>query len=168
MSLVLNIVTDYVSGYYITNTPYKVSIIPKLSRPKLFPQIGIFLECFSRRYTLHYLHYICRRVFRRCFGEYVHMIFHHLHCVYMKTIFFCNALKHILQIFRYLSAKYLFTVLWYPYQMVFKIIDSVFGSSYSHAVFYISYYFVYQDSSRLAASRFHPASKLAGIQRKFL
>ena len=168
MSLVLNIVANDVDGYFVSDTPDEVSVIPKLSCPKLFPKLGIFLECLSRRDTLHYLDYFCRRVFWRCFGKYVHVVFHYFHRIYMKAILFGNMLKHFFQVFCYFPVEYLFPVLGYPDQMIFKAIDGVFGSSYSHAVFYNSYYFAYQGLTRLTASRFHPASKLAGIQQKFL
>ena len=168
MSLILNIVANDVSGYFVTHTPGEVSVIPKLSCPKLFPELGKFLEYLSRRDALHYLDYFCRRIFWRCFGKYVHMVFHYFHRVYVKAVLFGNMLKHFFKVFRYLPVEYLFPVLGYPDQVVFKIVDGVFGSSYSHAVFYNSYYFAYQDFTRLTASRFHPASKLAGIQRRIL
>ena len=168
MSLVLNIAADEVSSYFVSHTSDEISIAPKLSSPKLFPKIREFLECLSSRNTFHYLNYIGWGVFGRRFGEYVHVIFHYLHCIYIKAILFCNTLKYFFKVSGYFLVEYLFTVFGYPDQVVFKIIDGVFDPSYSHAVFYNRWNLHYQDLTRLSASHFHPVSKLAGIQWIFL
>jgi|WetSurMetagenome_2_1015567.scaffolds.fasta_scaffold139432_2 hypothetical protein len=168
MILELNIMAYDISGYFITHTPDEVSIIPEFSCPKLFLEPGIFFEYLSRRNALHYLDNLRWSVFRRSFGKYVHMIFHYFHGIYLKTILLRNMLEHFFKILRYFLRKYLFTIFRNPYQMILKIIYSVFRSSDSHAVFYNSYYFLYQGLTRLTASRFHPAGKLAGIHRRFI
>jgi hypothetical protein len=144
MSLVLNIMANDISGYFISYTPDEVSIIPKLSCPKLFPELGIFLEYLSRRNALHYLDDLGRSVFRRRFGKYMHMIFYYFHGIYLKTILFSNMLEYFFKTLRDFFRKYPFTVFGYPDQMIFQIIYGVFRSSNSHTVFYNSYYFLYQ------------------------
>ena len=139
MSLILNIPANDVSSDFIANTPDKIPVIPKLSRPKLFPELGKLLECLSRRDTLHYLHHLSRRVFRRGFGKYMHVVFHYFHSIYVKAVLFSYMQEDPFKIFRYLSAEYLLPIFGYPHQMVFKVIDGMFGSSYSHVVFYNSY-----------------------------
>jgi hypothetical protein len=110
MSLGLNIVANDFSSYFISYTPDKVSIIPRLSSSKLFLQLGIFFEYLSRRYTLHYLHYLGWSLFRWHFGKYVHMVFHYFHGVYLKTILFGNMLEHFFQISHDFFRKYPLTV----------------------------------------------------------
>jgi len=53
MSLVFNIPSDYISGYFITYTSYKVTIVPEFSRPKLFLELRVPLEYLTSRYTFY-------------------------------------------------------------------------------------------------------------------
>ena len=169
MSLIFNIFPYYVSGDFITYTPDKISIAPKLPSPQLLPQFREFLEHFSSRYALQYLNYLRRRVLRWRFYKYMHVVFHHFHRVYMKLILVSNPPKYLFQILPNIAIQYIFPILRYPDQVILNIINSVLCSSYAHAA-------VIQEKVplrqafflRLAATRFPPASKLAGIQRGFL
>jgi hypothetical protein len=138
MSLVFNITADNVSSDFIANTPDKVSVIPQFARPESFLKLWELLKYFSYRDAFHYLHYLSRRVPGRSFGKYVNMIGHYFHGIYTKIKLFSDMLKDLLQVRRYLMVKDLLPVLRYPYQMVFQIIDGVFGSSYCHDVSYNS------------------------------
>jgi hypothetical protein len=63
----------------------------------------------------------------------------------------------------------LLPVLWRPYQMILKLVYSVLCPPYTHVIFISPATVPWQTySPRLTASRFPPASKLAGIQRGFL
>ena len=169
MDLIFNISTYYVGGYFVTYTPYKIPIAPKFTCPQLFPQFREFLKHLSGRYALQYLNRLCWRVPWRYFHKYMHVVFHHLHRVYTKLILVSNSSKYLFQIPLNLPIQYFFPVLRYPDQVILKIIYSVLCSSYTHAA-------VIQENvplrqaffPRLTASRFPPASKLAGIQRRFL
>ena len=169
MGLVLNIPTDYISSDFITNTPDKIAIIPKLSSPKLFLEFRKLLKCLPSRYAFHYLHYLSRRVFRWSFSKHVNMVIHYLHGIYLKSIFLGYMLEHSFQISRNLIVKYLLPILGYPDQVVFQIVDGVLRPPYSHTVFISPTQLVRQASLlRLPANRFPPLSKLGGIQRAFL
>ncbi len=62
MSLVLNIPSNDVGGYFVTYTTSKVTIIPKLASPKLFPELGKLLERLSCRDALHHLYNLRWRI----------------------------------------------------------------------------------------------------------
>ena len=141
MSLILNVFPNDICGYFIPYTPHEVAVIPQLMRPQLFPQFGIFLKYFSARYAFYDLYYLRWRIARRCFDKYVHMIFHHLHGVYLKLIFFSYFLEYFFYAFSYFIIKYVLSVLGHPHQMILKIVDSMSCTFYSHAVLYTSYPF---------------------------
>ena len=168
-SLIFNISSNHICGYFIPYTPNKVTIAPQFSRPKLFPQLPKLLENLSCRYTLQYLHCFRRRIFRRYFYKYVYMVFHYLHGIYPKPVFIRYLPNYLFRILCNLSYQDLLPILRYPDHMVFDIKNSVFCSSKSHASF-IHGKAAFKQSlvPRLTASHFPPASKLAGIQWSFL
>ena len=168
MSLIFNISPYYICSNFITNTPDKIAIAPKLSRPKLSPQFRKLFKNLSCRYTFKYLYYLRRRISRRYCNKYMHMVFHYFHRVYIKLIFFGYLLKYLLQIPRNFIPHYVFSVLWYPYQMIFQIIYGVFCPLYSHTIFIAPINTFGNGQTRLMAIHFHPASKLTGIQWRFL
>ena len=169
MCLIFSIFPYYVSGDFITYTPDKISIAPKLPCPQFFPQFRKLLKYFAGSHALQYLHCLCRRISGWYLNKYVHMVFHDFHRIYPELILFRNPLKHLFQIFRNFPTQYVFPVLGYPYQMILQIIYGMLCPSNPHAV-------VIQEKAllrqaplpRLTASHFPPASKLAGIQWRFL
>jgi hypothetical protein len=168
MTLVFNIFTNDIGGYFVSYTPNEVSVIPQLMRPKLFPQFGIFLKHFSGRYAFHYLHNLRRSIARRSFDKKVHMIFHHFHDIYTKLILFRYLLEDFFHVSSHLSIKYVLPIFGYPYQMILKIIDSVLGTSYPHAVFYNSFSIALtRPLIALRLGRFHPLSKLGVFRGQF-
>jgi hypothetical protein len=169
MSLIFNILTNYVCGNLIPNTADKVAIIPKFPCPKLLSQIGKLAKCFTGRNTLHYLCHPGRRVFRQNLNKYVNMVFHYLHRIYPEPILISYSPEDLLQITRNLFLQNILPVLRYPYQMVLQIIYGMFGPSNTHAVFITAKSVAWQvPLLRLSANCFHPVSKLAGIQQKSL
>lgn len=158
-----------VGGNFVTYTPNKVSIAPKLPCPQLFPQFRKLLEYLTGRHTLQYLHCLCWGISRRYFNKYVYMVFHDFHRIYPKLILLTYPLKHFFQVPRNLPTQYVLPVLRYPYQVILQIIYGMFCPSNPHAV-------VIQDKAlsrqaalpRLTASHFPPASELTGIQWSFL
>ena len=138
MRLVLNIFSNYVSGDFISNTPDKIAIIPQLTCPKLFPNLGKFFKQLPARYAFHYLYYFCWSIPRRCFQKYVQMVFYYFHCIYRKSIFLSDMNKYFFQVARNITGQYLLSIFWYPYQVIFQIINGMLGSSYSHAIFILS------------------------------
>jgi hypothetical protein len=62
-----------------------------------------------------------------------------------------------------------FSILWYPYEMVFQVIHGMSSSPNTHAAFITSYSSTWQVIYfHFRVNCFHPASKLAGIQQEFL
>ena len=169
MSLIFNILPNYVCGNLIPNAADKIAIVPQFPSPKLLPQIGKLAKCFTSRNTFHYLYHPCRRVFRWNFNKYVNMIFHYFHRIYPELIFLSNLIKHSLQVFQNLFIKNILPVLRYPYHVILQIEYGMLRPSYPHAAVILkSDHFMQTLFPRLSASHFHPASKLTGIQWRFL
>jgi len=170
MSLVFNISPDYVRGYFVSYTPYKIFITPKLSRPQLLSQLRKLPKYFTGRYTLQYLHHLRRRIPRWCLQKNMYVIFHNFHRIYPELILPRNPLKYFLQVARHLPTQYLFPVLRYPNQVILQIIYRVFRPSYSHAIFLPPIQVLRQTLHHPPhmGSHFPRASKLAGIQWSFL
>ena len=169
MSLVFNIFTNDIGGYFIPYTPYEIAVIPQLMRPKLLPQFGISLKYFPGRDAFQDLHYLRWSIPGRCFDKYMHMVFHHFHSVYTKFILLSYLLKDFLDVFSHLVIKDVLPVFRYPHQMILQIIDRMLGTSYSHAVCYNSYSITLARAwIALRLGRFHPRSKLWGISRPIL
>ncbi len=169
MGLILNIFADCISGYFVTNTPDKVTVTPQFPSPKLFSQLWKPLERFTGRDTFHHLYHLCRRVSRRCLNKYVYMVFHDFHRIYPKFILLGYPPKYFFQVPRNLLTQYMLPVFRYPYQMILQIIYGMFSPSNPHATF-IQEKALFKQAPlpRLTASHFPPASKLAGIQWRFL
>ena len=169
MSLIFNIFPNYVCGNFISNTADKIAIVPQFPCPKLLPQIGKLTKYFTGRYTFHYLYHSCGRVFGRNFNKYMYMVFHYFHRVYPELIFFGNRIKYGLYVIRNLFIQNVLPILRYPHQMIFQIIYGMLRPSYSHAAVILkSDHLMQVPLPRLSASHFHPTSKLAGIQWRFL
>ena len=168
MSLIFNILPNYICGYFIPNTSDKVTIIPLLPCPKLFPQVGKLLEYFTGGDALHHLNNPRRRISRRDFNKYVNMVFHNFHRIYSKLIFLSYLFEHVFNVTRYFFIQYVLPVLRYPHQVIFQIIYGMLCPSYTHAAVILkSDHLPQVPLPRLSASHFHPASKLAGIQLGF-
>ena len=135
MILVFNISPDYVSGDFITNTSNKIPIVPKLSSPELFPNLGKLFKYLSGRYTLHYLHDFRRRIFGGCLRKYVDVVFHYFHRIYCESVFFSYFSKYLFQIGRDFFTQDVLPVFRYPHQVILQVIYSMFGPSYAHANF---------------------------------
>ena len=169
MSLILDVFTDYIRSDFITYAANKVTIVPQFPSPKLLPDLRIFLEYLSGRNAFHYLHNSCRRIPRRYLNKYVNMVFHHFHGIYHQLIFLRYPLKYPFQILPHLSTQYILPVFRYPNHVILKIIYGMLYPSYPHAAVILNIDSLRQiPLPRLTASHFHPASKLTGIQWKFL
>ena len=161
MILVLNIATNDVSSNLISNTPDKVTVIPQFSSPKLFPGVGKLLEYLFCRYALHYLYQSGWRISRWRSQKHMHMVLNYFHGIYFKTILFTYPLKYFLQIARDITTQYILPVFWNPDQIIFQIVDGLFGSFYTHDIFISGTMTSMQPCliTRLTASHFHPASR---------
>ena len=135
MGLVLNIFSNYIGGEFISHTANEISVVPKFTRPKLFPQLRVFLKYFSCRYTFHYPNYIRRRILRRYFEKYVYMVYHNFHCIYIKFIFFSNSLEYFFYVIGNFLIQHLFPVFRNPNHVIFKVVNGMLRSFYSHVVF---------------------------------
>ena len=169
MSLIFNIFPNYICGYFIANTADEISIVPQLPSPKLLPQIGKCFKDFTGRDTFHYLYHLRRRVFRRYFNKYMNMVFHYFHRIYPEFIFLSYLIKRGLQVIRNLFIQNVLPIFRYPHYVILQIIYGMLRPSYPHAAVILkSDYLMQIHLPRLSASHFHPASKLAGIQWRFL
>lgn len=135
MSLISNIFSDYIGGHFISDTANEIPIVPEFARPHLLPQFRVFFNYFSCRYTFHYLHYLCRRIFWRYFDKYMNMIFQYFHGIYSKFILLCYFYKYLFSILRYLVIQYMLSVFRYPHYMIFKVVNGMLCPFYPHAVF---------------------------------
>jgi hypothetical protein len=169
LGLILNISPNHFCSHFIPHTPDKTAIAPKLTSPKIPSQSPKPFEHFSCQYTLQYLHHFRRRIFRRHLKKHVHMVLHYLHRIYPKPIFLCYPLKYSSCVLSNLTCQNLLSIFRYPDQMALDVENSVPCPSYTHAPVIQEKALVSQAPlTRLTASRFPPASKLAGIQLSFL
>lgn len=169
MSLIFNILPNYVCGNLITNTADIIAIIPQFPCPKLFPQIRKLIKYLTGRNTFHYLYHPCRRVSRWNFNKYVNMFLHYFHRIYPELILVSYLIKYGLQVIQNLFFQNMLPVFRYPYHMILQIIYGMLCPSNSHAAVILKSDHLRQvPLPRLSASHFHPASKLAGIQWRVL
>jgi hypothetical protein len=96
------------------------------------------------------------------------MVFYDFHGIYLKPIFLSDMIKYFFQIPRNIPGQYLLSILTYPYQVIFQIVNAMLGSSYSHAIFIPSGELFAKHFTIQTLDHFHPASKLTGIQWNFL
>jgi len=169
MSLIFNIFPNYICGNLIPNTADKIAIVPQFPSPKLLPQIRKLTKYFTCRDAFYYLNHPCQRVSRRHFNKYVNMVFHNFHRIYPELILFGNLIKYGLNVIRNFFIKYMLPVLRYPHQVILQIIYGMFSPPYPLADVILKPDRLLQiPLPRLSASHFHPASKLTGIQWRFL
>jgi len=133
LSLIFDISPNHICSHFVTYTADKVAITPLLTSPKIPSQPAKLLKHFPCRYTLQYLHYFCRRVFRRHLKKYMHMVLQYLHGVYPEPIFLCYPLKHFFSVLSDLTYQDVPSILRYRDQMVLDIKYSVLCPSYAHA-----------------------------------
>jgi len=164
MSLVLNVFSNHICSNFISYASNEVSVIPQFARPQLFPQLGIFFKDFPCRYAFHNLYYFCWRVLRHHFHKYVNMVFHNFHRIYIEFVMFRYLAKCFFQVFPYLFPKQFLPIFRYPDYMVFQVVDGMLSPFYSHAAF-IPVVVPFGNLFLLPVNRFHPPSKLGGIQR---
>ena len=157
MRLVFNLFSNYISGDFISNTPDKIAIVPQLSSPELFPNLGKFLKYLSSRYAFHYLYHFCWRIPRWCFQKYWYMVLYYFHGIYRKPIFFGYMIEHLFHVDRNVTIQYILLILRYPYQVILQIVYGMFGSSYSHGIFIPSGELFGKRFLNHALDHFHPA-----------
>ena len=169
MCLILNMPPNTLRRYSVSYTPDKIPITPKLPRPQLLPQFRKPLEYLTGRYTLQYLHYLRRGVSWRCLDEHMYVVLHNFHRIYSELILLSDPLKHLFQMHRDFVIQCALSVLWYPHQVILRMIYGVSSPSDPHAAAMQEEALARQAPlPRLAASRFPPASLPAGIQRGLL
>jgi len=85
----------------------------------------------------------------------MHMIFHYFHRVDFHIIGFRYTVKYFAHCLGYLAAQKIFSIFRRPYKVIFQVIDRMRTRFWCHV----------RILSALRAARFHPHSKLWGIQR---
>ena len=169
MLLISNVFPYHISRHFVSYAPDEVAVAPYGTRPHGSSHFAKLLERLSGRYALHDLHYFSRRIPRWHLDKQMYMVFHHFHRVYPELVFVSNLPKYLLQVLGNFTLQYAHPVLRHPHHVILQIIDSVPSPSNTHAVFIQGNPLSPQTPlPRLSASRFPPASKLAGIQRSFL
>ncbi len=132
----------------------KISISPKFSTPQLPSQPWKSCKYLSGRDALHDLHDPGWRVSRRCKEKYMHMVFHYFHSIDFHTIRFRHTLSYFSHCLSYLADQKFLSVFRRPYKVIFQVIDCMRTRFWCHL----------RILSALRAARFHPHSKLWGIQ----
>src|SRR4030065_2071000 len=141
--MIFNIFLNHLSCYFVSDTPYKISITPEFSAPKLLLDLWKSFEKFSGRYTLHNLNNFRWRIPRRNLHKHMNMIQCYFHRINLKIILLCNLFKNSLGKFFKLLCKQIIPIFWYPYKMIFQIIYCMFPSSnWTHAINYGIYQFI--------------------------
>lgn len=125
-----NVAPNHFRCHSIPNRPHKVSVIPQLSSPQLFPQLGVPVKHLPCRHTLEYLHHSTRTVFRGRLQEQMHVIRHHFHRIYLQLVSLRNPFKDLFQPLAYLTSQYQLAIFRCPHKVILQIVYRVFGSSY--------------------------------------
>jgi len=84
--------------------------------------------------TLHYSHNLGYAVSRRKRQKYVHMILCYFHRIYLKPVVNGNLFKYAPHSLLYVSSKYPLPILRSPYQMIFRVIYSMWCSFDCHVL----------------------------------
>jgi hypothetical protein len=140
-TMILNIFSNHICSYFITNCANKIAIFPKFCTPKLLLYFWVFLKYYTRTYTLQHPYYFRNTVPWWKRQKYMNVILRNLQGVYFKVMVFSNLFKYLFYTFFDITAQYLFSIFRGPYQMALCIIYRMARSFKFHAIG-ISYFFL--------------------------
>lgn len=133
--LIAYISSYYICGYFVSNRSNKVTIVPKLSTPKLFLQPRIFLKNLAGAYPFQYIHNLCGRIPRWSSQKHMNMVWHNFHRIYFKFVLFGYFFKKFFNSFFHLLIQNILAILWNPDKVIFDVIHCMFRSFNSHTVY---------------------------------
>ena len=158
---------NYIDCNFITRATKEKAVISQPSSPK--PQFAFSkplkyltsrgIRTLSKPLVLKVLRWYLNKDFCAVFLSHQHL--------YPKLIHYYYSPKDLIQVIRYLFLHKALSVLWYPCQMTFQIIHSIFGSSNIYAVFIIIKSHAWQIPLHfIIAKCFYHTDLLVGIQQK--
>ncbi len=133
MTMVLNILLDYLSGDLISDRPDKKSILPKLTTPQLLLDLRIFSENLRRRNTFENTHHLRNRISGRKIQKKMHMIRSNFHLFNLKRELIGNAFEQLSHSLSNICSLDPLAIFRCPHQMVSGVINSMTGSFDRHA-----------------------------------
>jgi hypothetical protein len=132
--MILYILSDYFSRYIIAYGPGKIPIFPKLTTPKMFLYLRMLAKDHTCTDTPHYSHNLGYAVSRWERQEYVNMIQGYFHRIYLKPMINGNFFKYNSYSLLDVSSQYPLPILWRPYQVIFRVIYSMWRSFNCHVL----------------------------------
>ncbi len=153
VSMIFDVALDQIRRDFIPHGPRKIPILPKLSSPKLFLHLRKCLKYLTCRNTLEHPYHPCNRIPRRKTQEYMNMIRCHSHLLNFKTIILCNLPNYLLRLFPDIFSLNPFPIFRRPYQMIFRIVDSVSSSSDCHEALYSTFCLLSADAPFIPVHR---------------
>lgn len=111
----------------------KISLLPKMTTPKLFFNPWKLFENLTSRNTFNYSYNLGNRISWRKRNQYVNMIFSHFTTVYLKIKMTGDLKKKLLYPLTNFINKNFFSVFWAPNQMVLGFINCMTRSFQAHA-----------------------------------
>jgi hypothetical protein len=136
MPMILYIVLNCITGYFVPNSSDKISVFPKLTTPKLSFNLRIFPKNLLRTHTFDNSYNITYRISRRNTREYMNVILTDLQ-LHNLTVSYCqNLLKQLANCFPYFAFKNKLPIFRCPHQMISRIVNCMAQTFYAHAAYY--------------------------------
>jgi len=132
LMMILNIIPDHFSRYFVSYCPDKIPVLPKFSSPKLFLYLWMILKNYTRTNALQHPHYLSNTIPRWKGQKYMNVIPCYLHRINLKIMVPRNLLKNTPYSFPNVFPQNPFSILRGPYQMILRVIDSMTGSFQVH------------------------------------
>ena len=151
--MIFDVALDQIRRDFIPHGPRKIPVLPKFSSPQLFLHFWKFLKYFTGRNTLQHPYYPGNRIPRWKTQEYMNMIRYHPHLLNFKTIILCNLQKYLLRLIPDIFSLNPYPILRRPYQVIFRIVDSVSSSSDTHEVSYTTFFLLSADAPFIPVHR---------------
>src|SRR3972149_479803 len=133
--LIVYISSYYICGYFVSNRSNEVTIVPKLSAPKILLQPRIFLKNLAGAYPFQYIHHLCWGILRRSSQKHMNMVWHNFHRIYFKFVLLSYFFKKFFNSFSHLLLQNTLAILWNPDKVIFDVIHCMLRSFNSHAVY---------------------------------
>ncbi len=137
MLVVLDISSYYLGGCFVAYRSNEIPITAKFTTPKVPSQLWRIIKHYLGAYSFENIYSLCWGVPRGCREKKMDMVRHHFHRICLKFILARYFMKDLFEPIGIDFRKYLFPILWYPYQMVLGIIYRMRGSlEWGHTLHY--------------------------------
>ena len=135
--MMLDIFIYDLPSHTVSDCTGKVSVFPKLTRPKTFLDARELAEQFPRTYALDYPHHLTYRKLRWKRHQQMHMVNRYFHFLYLYSVFFTYLSYELFRSSPYrFIRKYLLPIFRAPHQMVYRVVDRMTRPLQCHALFY--------------------------------